>query len=154
MELREMAERYRDSTEVFLTLVHSLTESDLDASDQEGWTPRQVIHHVADSEAQSYARLRRLVAEPGTTIQGYDEAKWAENKDLNYKVVEVSHSIEVIAAVRRSSYLLLQRLSADTLNNAGVHSESGAYSVLDWISTYTRHPLEHAEQIKKQLKMN
>ena len=149
-----MAERYRNSTEVFLTLVHLLTESDLDTADQEGWTPRQVIHHVADSEAQSYARLRRLVAEPGTTIQGYDEAKWAENKDLSYKVVEVSHSIEVIAAVRRSSYLLLQRLSADTLNNAGVHSESGAYSVLDWISTYTRHPLEHAEQIKKQLKMN
>jgi len=149
-----MAERYRNSTEVFLTLVHLLTESDLDTADQEGWTPRQVIHHVADSEAQSYARLRRLVAEPGTMIQGYDEAKWAENKELNYKVIEVSHSIEVIAAVRRSSYLLLQRISAGTLNNAGIHSESGAYSVGDWISTYTRHPLEHAEQIKKQLKMN
>ena len=149
-----MAKRYRDSTEVFLTLVHQLTESDLDSVDREGWTPRQVIHHVADSEAQSYARLRRLVAEPGTMIQGYDEAKWAENKELNYKVIEVSHSIEVIAAVRRSSYLLLQRISAGTLNNAGIHSESGAYSVGDWISTYTRHPLEHAEQIKKQLKMN
>jgi len=152
MELREMAERYRDSTEIFLTLVHSLTELDLDSADQEGWTPRQVIHHVADSEAQSYARLRRLVAEPGTMIQGYDEARWAENKDLSYKVIEVSHSIAVIAAVRESSYLLLQRLSVDTLNNAGVHSESGAYSVSDWIKTYTRHPLEHAEQIRKQLK--
>ena len=149
-----MAKRYRDSTEVFLTLVHSLTESDLDSVDREGWTPRQVIHHVADSEAQSYARLRRLVAEPGTMIQGYDEAKWAENKDLSYKVVEVSHSIAVVAAVRESSYLLLQRLSAGTLKNAGIHSESGAFSVGDWISTYTRHPLEHAEQIKKQLKMN
>jgi len=149
-----MAKRYRDSTEVFLTLVHSLTESDLDSVDREGWTPRQVIHHVADSEAQSYARLRRLVAEPGTMIQGYDEAKWAENKDLSYKVVEVSHSIAVVAAVRESSYLLLQRLSAGTLKNAGIHSESGAYSVGDWISTYTHHPLEHAEQIKKQLKMN
>ena len=149
-----MAKRYRDSTEVFLTLVHLLTESDLDSVDREGWTPRQVIHHVADSEAQSYARLRRLVAEPGTMIQGYDEAKWAENKDLSYKVVEVSHSIAVIAAVRESSYLLLQRLSAGTLKNAGIHSESGAYSVGDWISTYTHHPLEHAEQIKKQLKMN
>jgi hypothetical protein len=150
----DFAAVYKESTDAFLLLARSLSESDLDVADQEGWTPRQVIHHVADSEVQSYARLRRLVAEPGTMIQGYDEAKWAENKDLNYKVVEVSHSIEVIAAVRRSSYLLLQRLSADTLNNAGVHSESGAYSVLDWISTYTRHPLEHAEQIKKQLKMN
>ena len=46
-----------------------------------------------DSEAQSYARLGRLVAEPGTSIQGYDEAKWAENQDLGYKVLEVSHLI-------------------------------------------------------------
>ena len=148
----DFAAVYKESTDAFLTLARSLSESDLDTADQEGWTPRQVIHHVADSEAQSYARLRRLVAEPGTTIQGYDEAKWAENKDLSYKVVEVSHSIAVIAAVRESSYLLLQRLSADTLDNAGIHSESGAYSVSDWIETYTRHPLEHAEQIRKQLK--
>jgi DinB superfamily len=148
----DFAAVYKESTDAFLTLARSLSESDLDTADQEGWTPRQVIHHLADSEAQSYARLRRLVAEPGTMIQGYDEAKWAENKDLSYKVVEVRHSIAVIAAVRESSYLLLQRLSADSLNNAGIHSESGAYTVSDWISTYTRHPLEHAEQIRKQLK--
>lgn len=148
----DFAAVYKESTDAFLTLARSLSESDLDTADQEGWTPRQVIHHLADSEAQSYARLRRLVAEPGTMIQGYDEARWAENKDLSYKVIEVNHSIAVIAAVRESSYLLLKRLSADTLNNAGVHSESGAYSVSDWIETYTRHPLEHAEQIRKQLK--
>jgi DinB superfamily len=150
----DLATTYRKSTELFLTLARSLSESVLDVADKEGWTPRQVIHHMADSEAQSYARLRRLVAEPGTTIQGYDEGKWAENKDLSYKVVEVSHSIAVIAAVRESSYLLLQRLSADTLDNSGIHSESGTYTVRDWIGTYTRHPIEHAEQIKKQLKMN
>lgn len=46
-----------------------------------------------DSEAQSYARLRRLVAEPGTSIQDYDEVKWAENQDLAYEVLKVSHSI-------------------------------------------------------------
>ena len=32
-------------------------------------------------------------AELGTSIQDYDEAKWAENQDLGYKVLEVSHSI-------------------------------------------------------------
>lgn len=36
---------------------------------------RQVIHHVADSATQSYARLRRLLAEPlGSIIQGDDES--------------------------------------------------------------------------------
>ena len=77
MSIKDLAAEYEASTQLFLQLVNSLKESDLDLSDAEGWTPRQVIHHVADSEAQSYARLRRLIAEPGTQIQGYDEGKWA-----------------------------------------------------------------------------
>ena len=33
---------------------------------------------MADSETQSYVRLRRLIGEAsGATIQGYDEARWA-----------------------------------------------------------------------------
>lgn len=149
--MSSFAETYKESTDAFLALARSLSEAELDVADIEGWTPRQVIHHVADSEAQSYARLRRLVAEPGASIQGYDEAKWAENQDLGYKVLEVSHSIAVIAAVRESSYLLLKRLTAETLNNAGLHTESGSYTVKNWIEIYTRHPLEHANQIKAQL---
>ena len=151
MSIKDLATEYESSTQLFLQLARSLNESDLDRSDAEGWTPRQVIHHVADSEAQSYARLRRLIAEPGTQIQGYDEGKWAENPTLAYKVSDVTASIEVFAAVRKSSYLLLQRLTEEQLDNKGVHTESGEYSVRTWLSTYTNHPKDHADQIRKQL---
>jgi hypothetical protein len=149
--MKEFANAYKDSTDAFLAVVETLKESDLDKADHEGWTPRQVIHHVADSEAQSYARLRRLLAEPGTTIQGYDEAKWSENKVLGYTQEPINASLEVFKAVRQSSYELLTRMSQDHLNNAGVHTESGPYTVQDWIRTYTNHPLDHANQIKAQL---
>lgn len=151
MSIQELAARYEASTQEFLLLVASLAESDLDRADAEGWTPRQVIHHVADSEAQSYARLRRLIAEPGTQIQGYDEGKWAESATLGYSVTDVAPSIEVFAAVRKSSYLLLQRLSEIELDNKGVHSESGEYSIRTWLETYTNHPIDHANQIRQQL---
>jgi hypothetical protein len=151
MSIQELAARYEASTQEFLLLAASLAESDLDRADAEGWTPRQVIHHVADSEAQSYARLRRLIAEPGTQIQGYDEGKWAESATLGYSVTDVAPSIEVFAAVRKSSYLLLQRLSEIELDNKGVHSESGEYSIRTWLETYTNHPIDHANQIRQQL---
>ena len=80
--MRDHAEKYKEATDTFLRLINSIASSDLDRADLEGWTPRQVIHHVADSEAQSYARLRRLIAEPSTTIQGYDENVWANNQTL------------------------------------------------------------------------
>ena len=152
MSIKDLAAEYEKSTQFFLQLVNSLKEEDLDRSDAEGWTPRQVIHHVADSEAQSYARLRRLIAEPGTQIQGYDEGKWAENPMLAYKDSDVTASVEVFAAVRKSSYLLLQRLTEAQLDNKGVHTESGEYSVRTWLSTYTNHPKDHADQIRKQLR--
>jgi hypothetical protein len=145
------AEDYKNATDEFLNLVATLKEIDLDKSDKEGWTPRQVIHHMADSEAQSYARLRRLIAEPGSTIQSYDEGKWAENKTLGYGTEGVQTSIEVIKAVRQSSYELLRRIDESQLNNSGIHTESGNYTVNDWLKSYLNHPVDHANQIKNQL---
>lgn len=150
MSLDEIAEKYEAATQAFLALVYSLADSELDLKDNEGWSPRQVIHHVADSEAQSYARLRRLIAEPGTSIQGYDEGKWAENKTLGYEDTDITASIAVFTAVRKSSLDLLLRLTEAQLDNKGIHTESGEYSVRNWIETYTSHPLDHAAQIQKQ----
>ena len=151
MSIKELAGEYEASTQLFLQLVNSLNESDLDRSDAEGWTPRQVIHHVADSEAQSYARLRRLVAEPAPIIQGYDEAMWAKDETLGYTTLPVEHSIAVFRAVRAASLDIIKRLTPDQLELKGTHTEAGEYSLMRWIETYTRHGNDHAEQIKKNL---
>jgi hypothetical protein len=152
MSISDFAAQYEAATRQFLELITSLSQSELDLSDAEGWTPRQVIHHVADSEAQSYARLRRLIAEPGTTIQGYDEGKWAANPTLGYSETDVANSIAVFTAVRNSSHQLILRLTEKELDNSGTHSESGEYSIRTWLETYINHPEDHAAQIKEQLK--
>ena len=150
--MQEIAEKYQKATQEFLNLVAQISPNQLDKADKEGWTPRQVIHHLADSEAQSYSRLRRLIAEPGTLIQGYDENKWAESSKLGYKSEDIKSAIEVFKAVRQASYELIKRLSEKDLEIEGTHSESGAYSIGKWIKTYTNHPLDHANQIREQLK--
>ena len=149
--MNEFAEKYKAATEEFLNTVATLKDTDLDKSDSEGWSPRQVIHHMADSEAQSYARLRRLIAEPGTTIQGYDEGKWAESETLGYKTQEITDSLAIIKSVRKASYELIKRLSEKELANSGMHSETAKYTVMNWLETYTKHPIDHSNQIKGQL---
>ena len=147
--MKDFAEQYSKATNVFLELVESLSADQLDLVNSEGWNARQVIHHVADSEAQAYARLRRLIAEPGTNIQGYDEGLWAENSTLAYKSHEIDSSLAVFKAVRQSSYELLLRMDSSLLVNKGVHTESGEYSVVDWLNSYINHPIDHANQIKE-----
>ena len=152
MSIQQFAEEYKSATEYFLNLVSSLKDADLDRTNADGWNARQVIHHLADSEAQSYARLRRLIAEPGSIIQGYDEGLWAENPTLAYRTRDTATSIAVFAAVRRSSYELILAMNESQLDNECTHTESGPYTVRDWLRSYTRHPLDHSEQIRTQIK--
>ena len=148
-----MIENYRKATEQFIEVATQLSDVQIDMREGQGWSARQVIHHVADSEAQSYARLRRLIAEPGTQIQGYDEGAWGENETLGYSDLPIENSLAVFKAVRASSLEILKRISTAQLDNAGIHSESGRYTVKDWIETYTKHPAEHAEQIRSGLEL-
>ena len=150
--MESFALEYENATNEFLETVRLLSDSNLDISDSQGWSPRQVVHHMADSETQSYARLRRLIAEPNTEIQGYDENIWSESSVLGYKVLDIDLSLDVIRAVRKSSCEIVRRLPNEFINNACFHSESGRYSIGDWISTYTKHPIDHSNQIKMLLK--
>jgi uncharacterized damage-inducible protein DinB len=148
---QELAKNYRQATQEFLAAVKAFPASDLDKQNVEGWSPRQIIAHLADSEAVSYTRLRRLVAQPGTEIQGYDENIWAQNPTLGYQTESIESALAVFTAVREASYLLLNRLSDEQLQNTCVHSESGPYTIENWANTYTNHPLDHTKQMKAQI---
>ena len=149
--IQEIAGAYKKATEEYLAIATKVPSDKLDIHQGEDWSSRQVIHHCADSEAQSYARLRRLIAEPGSAIQGYDEGAWAKNSTLGYTDMPVEVSIEVFKAVRAGSLAIIERLSLEQLQNFCIHSEAGEFSVQRWLEVYTRHAIEHAEQITKNL---
>jgi hypothetical protein len=106
-----------------------------------------VIHHLADSESQSCARLKRLIAEPGSIIQGYDENKWAQNPTLGYLVLPVEASLALFKASRESSLEIIKRLQIEDLSKSVTHTESGAYDLRKWFSSYINHPKDHANQL-------
>jgi DinB superfamily len=142
-----LIERFRGGHEAVAEALAGATDAELDhvPADDDGWTARMVVHHLADSEATAYVRLRRLIAEDNAQITGYDEAEFARR--LHYDR-PIESSLAVLAAVRAASLSLLESLSDAEWQRAGTHSESGAYSVDRWLEIYVRHPHEHAEQIR------
>ena len=153
MSIQESAAAYESATQFFLNLARGVTKDQLDIKNPEGWSARQIIHHLADSEAQSYARLRRLVAEPeGSIIQGYDENLWAVAPQLGYESAPVENSIAIFAAVRAGSLDIIKRLNESDLEKAGVHSESGHYTIARWLTGYTNHPNDHGDQLVRAVK--
>jgi hypothetical protein len=148
MSLSDDVAAYSMATSQFLHDAVIVNDDNLDRHIEGDWSARQVIHHIADSEAQSYARLRRLLAEPaGSVIQGYDEAAWAECQQLGYQDLPVVHSLEVFTAVRLASLDVLARLREVDLERYGEHSESGRYTIATWLAVYTQHPRSHAQQL-------
>ena len=143
-----IADYVRGTAEVEAALT-AIANAELDSRIDGEWSARMVVHHLADSETNSYVRLRRLLAEePGTLIQGYDEGRWARTPAMGYETADIEESLAVFRAVRAASATVLARLTADDLARHGVHTESGAYTLLDWLRIYAAHALEHAQQMR------
>jgi hypothetical protein len=142
-----LLDRYRSGAQAVLDALARATDADLDRLPADGgWTPRMVVHHLADSEANAYIRLRRLVAEEAPLIVGYDEELWARR--LHYER-PIEPSLVVMAAVRTASLQLLESLAGAEWERSGRHSESGPYRLMDWLRTYADHPHDHADQIRR-----
>jgi hypothetical protein len=147
MNRNDLMERYRSGYQAVVDALDGITPDELDRQDDSGeWSPRIVVHHLADSEATALVRLRRLIAEDSPVIQGYDEADYARR--LHYDR-PIEPSLAVVAAVRASSLQLLERLTPEEWERAGTHSESGPYSVDSWLRIYAGHAHDHANQIRE-----
>jgi hypothetical protein len=144
---RELIERYRAGVGEVEAALEGASEAELDAVPAEGeWSARMVVHHLADSETNSYVRVRTLLAEDEPLIQGYDEGQFARR--LHYDR-PIEASLAVLRAVRASTAELLDQLGDADWNRAGTHSESGHYSMDDWLEIYAAHAFDHADQIRR-----
>ncbi len=111
------------------------------------WTIHEVIVHITDSEANSYIRCRRLVAEPGSTVLGYDENQWAGA--LDYHRQDPMDALELFKWLRQKSYTLVKDLPETYWSHSVNHSESGPMSMDDWLDTYARHVSDHIAQMQE-----
>jgi hypothetical protein len=74
----QLIARYRAGADAVDAALAGAGDADLDAVPKDGgWSPRMVVHHLADSESNSYLRVRKLLAEDDPVVQGYDEEEYA-----------------------------------------------------------------------------
>ena len=144
----DLIARYRSGHAVIAESLAGIDEAGLDARPADGgWTPREVVHHTADSEMTSAVRLRRLIAEENPTIVGYDGDVFAER--LHYADRPIEPALEAIAGARSTTVQILDRLTEAEWERTGTHTESGPYGVERWLEIYAFHCAEHAEQIRR-----
>ncbi|MGD8602151.1 MAG: putative metal-dependent hydrolase [Gemmatimonadota bacterium] len=86
--------------------VDGLSDEQLDTRYRdEGWTLRQVVHHVVDSHLNAYVRFKLALTEDNPTIRPYEEQLWAELPDGKTAPVEGSLAILEALHARWVSFL-------------------------------------------------
>jgi hypothetical protein len=110
------------------------------------WSAHEVVIHCADSETNSFGRIRFLLAETAPTIQGYDQDRWAVT--FGYHDLPLEPALAVVDAVRASTTALIRGLPDEAWTRVGHHTESGRYSAEDWLQIYADHLEGHARQIE------
>src|SRR6266513_6109486 len=87
----------------------------------DGWTVRQVVHHVPDSHVNAYVRIKLALTEDVPTIKPYDESKWAELPDGKSKLIE--QSLALLDALHARWVFLLRRLKPSDFARTYNHPE-------------------------------
>lgn len=139
--------RYRAGYGEVREALEGVTPGQLDRRGARGWTARQVVHHLADSEWTSALRLRKLLAEPLPVLWAYPEAAWA--KALFYDVRPIEPSLEAFRLARETTLAILEHVGEADWTREGWHSESGPYTPERWLEIYAAHAFEHAAQIRR-----
>lgn len=128
-------------------LVIKLNDEQLDTAYRpEGWTIRQVIHHLVDSHTNSYIRFKWALTEKRPLIKAYHEDRWAELHDSHSAPILLS--LNLITALHAKWVYLLKGLSSNELQHVFIHPDGNKEVTLaENIGIYAWHSVHHFAHI-------
>lgn len=117
-----------------------------------GWTVRQVIHHLPDSHIGSYCRFHWALTEDNPVIKAYDEKAWAE---LPYqKEVPITTSLGMLEHIHLRWIILMKNMTSEQLEKTFIHPEDGTLhtlkNVIGMYAWHGKHHLAHIVNLKNR----
>ena len=133
--------------------VGGLSDSQLDTPYRpDGWTVRQVVHHVPDSHLNSYVRFKLALTEDEPTIKTYAEDRWAELSDTKATPIEVS--LVLLESLHHRWVRLLRSLTPEQWKRRFRHPELGPMTLEKTLALYAwhgRHHVAHITELRKRM---
>ena len=110
-----------------------------------GWTPRQVVHHLADAHMNGFVRFKLALTEDRPAIKTYEEDLWAETADGRDAPVDIS--LRLLAALHERWTILLESLAEAQFSRAFGHPQRGLMTIDNAIQLYAWHGVHHTAHI-------
>ncbi len=110
-----------------------------------GWTARQIVHHICDSNLNSYIRFKMALTEDNPAIKLWNQESWANLIDA--KTAPVNVSLDLLDSLHIRWVMFLRSLSEVDFSRTFTHPESGIVSIERNIWNYSWHSRHHTAQI-------
>jgi len=111
----------------------------------EGWTVRQVVHHVPESHMNAYIRFKLALTEDHPTIKPYNEAEWARLADIPVTPIEVS--LQLLAALHTRWVDMVRTMQPSDFACTVLHPERGTLTLDQLLAMYAWHSAHHTAHI-------
>ena len=125
--------------------VSGLTDAQLDTPYRpDGWTVRQVVHHVADSHMNGFTRIKLALTEENPTIKPYNEKAFAELGDMR---LPIGVSLDLLTALHARWIAIYEVLREGQFTRTFIHPEYPEPQTLDrhaqMYAWHSRHHVAH-----------
>jgi len=120
----------------------------------EGWTVKQLVHHVADSHMNAYIRFKLGLTEDNPAIKPYDEGAWANLIDTQNLPVNIS--LTLLHALHTRWVAVLKGIASEDWNRTVFHpehkKEMTLWYLLGMYAWHSKHHVAHVTALRERMK--
>ncbi|WP_128894143.1 YfiT family bacillithiol transferase [Longirhabdus pacifica] len=145
--IQNMIQQLKKAPQALEQAMEGLTEHQLDTPYRTGgWTIRQVVHHIADSQVNGYQRFRLGLTENNPTIKPYDQDGWVILEDA--AMLHPHVSIRLLSLLHERWICLAHSLTEEQWKRTYHNPESNESIDLNTaLCLYTWHVNHHTAHI-------
>jgi uncharacterized damage-inducible protein DinB len=138
---RNVIETYAGGGEKLRHAVAGLSREDLLAHPGPGtWSIQEVVIHLADSDAISIDRMKRMLIEDNPPLLYADETAYVER--LHHDQQSIEDALTLFEVGRRQWARVLRLLPEQAFSRQGTHNRAGIVTVGHYVEGYCEH-LDH-----------
>ena len=118
----------------------------------EGWTIRQLVHHIADSHINGYVRTKLALTEDNPTVRPYEEGEWAKLPDAQ---LDVAPSLVILRNLHQRWVAVLASLNAADFQRTFLHPGSDrTFTIAQQAANYAWHGEHHYQHARRLAERN
>jgi hypothetical protein len=153
-EIEEALRLYETGPDALEAALYGITEEELNSKIRsDGWTLREVVHHIADAESTWMTLVKIITISPSTRFShAWHPGNKGISRALNYAKRPVEPALALFRATRQHVAQMLRAILGVWENHlVGIEVPDGepdfTMTVGEYITGMARHLQEHLEEI-------